>query len=263
MENLLWYLWPFNTGFKWEQGVTALTDVKLVSGIIVIYWVTILLLKVYMKNRPAFSLNFIVPAHNLFLSIWSFFMFLWIIVDIYKISKEMHPMKNFCISSSDDSPALQDAFFHVYIYYLSKFYELLDTVILVLKKKDVIFLHWYHHSIVIWMVFLWLEYHLTFGHLGMLANTLVHTFMYYYYYAAARKMDVWFKRHITNIQIVQFATSFVLCIPFLYEYLTSLCMGIEAWAFAAMCNASFLFLFTQFKKRAYGGKPGAVKAKAT
>lgn len=109
----------------------------------------------------------------------------------------------------------------MYSYYLSKFYELFDTVILVLKKvsqsyyykeltvlkKPIIFLHWYHHAIVILMVWTWIEYGIVFSRyyhgslagqfnyysLGMLANTLVHVFMYYYYYLAARGKSVWFK----------------------------------------------------------------------
>lgn len=33
-----------------------------------------------------------------------------------------------------------------YLNYLLKFYEHLDTYVLILKKKRVIFLHWYHHA---------------------------------------------------------------------------------------------------------------------
>lgn len=34
-----------------------------------------------------------------------------------------------------------------YIFYLSKYYEFVDTFILVLRKKPVIFLHVYHHAV--------------------------------------------------------------------------------------------------------------------
>lgn len=55
-----------------------------------------------------------------------------------------------------------------------QFYELLDTVILVLKKRDVIFLHWYHHSIVIAMVWSWMEYRIPFCRYVLLTITLSH-----------------------------------------------------------------------------------------
>jgi hypothetical protein len=57
----------------------------------------------------------------------------------------------------------------------------LDTVILVLKKKQLIFLHVYHHTIVLPMSFLWLDAHMIFHAFGLVFNTSIHVIMYYYY----------------------------------------------------------------------------------
>ena len=38
-------------------------------------------------------------------------------------------------------------YFICYVFYVSKFYELFDTVLIILKKKPLIFLHVYHHFI--------------------------------------------------------------------------------------------------------------------
>jgi fatty acid elongase 3 len=50
-----------------------------------------------------------------------------------------------------------------YVYYLSKFLELADTFILILKKKELIFLHWYHHSVVILLVWSWVQFDFAYG----------------------------------------------------------------------------------------------------
>jgi hypothetical protein len=86
----------------------------------------------------------------------------------------------------------------LYIYYLSKYPELLDTVILVLKKKNVIFLHWYHHSSVILLCWYWMYTRVSFGVAPLLLNTFVHIFMYWYYFASSLGWDVWYKVNRTN-----------------------------------------------------------------
>ena len=43
--------------------------------------------------------------------------------------------------------------FWSYLFALSKYYELADTLFLILKRKPVIFLHWYHHTTV--LLFTW------------------------------------------------------------------------------------------------------------
>jgi fatty acid elongase 3 len=52
--------------------------------------------------------------------------------------------------------------YFTYIFYLSKFYELLDTVLLSLRKKKIISLQVWHHSTMLfvtwsWFAFPWLE----------------------------------------------------------------------------------------------------------
>lgn len=35
----------------------------------------------------------------------------------------------------------------IYIFYLSKYWEYVDTIFLIAGKREVIFLHWFHHMI--------------------------------------------------------------------------------------------------------------------
>ena len=158
----------------------------------------------------------------------------------------------------------------LYIFYISKFYELLDTVLMVLKKKPLGFLHVYHHTIVLAMTWSWLHYRLNFACLGMFANCLVHTFMYYYYYASAQGAKVWFKQYITTMQLVQFAVSFLLTVVFKYVAMNGPCIGGDFFGpleFTVAANISFFFLFIRFfiqtyqSKKKGGGKGEASKKK--
>ena len=100
--------------------------------------------------------------------------------------------------------------FWSYVYYLSKYYEFLDTVLLALKAKPTSFLHVFHHAGVVSMSWLWVDQVQSMQFGGLLMNTLVHVIMYYYYFLTALKISPWWKKYITMIQIIQFASRCVL-----------------------------------------------------
>jgi len=169
----------------------------------------------------------------------------------------------------------------VAVYYYTKWWELLDTVLLALTLKPLIFLHVYHHCVVILLVWMWLQGGsvLALG-LGAAFNTFVHVAMYWYYMQRSRGHKVWFKKYITSLQILQFASSFFLALPYLalnfgliplnpksYPDLTDSlgsrlrgsphghqCTGWYAFLFAVAVNASFLALFIQFYNSTYKAK---------
>eukprot|EP00667_Euglena_gracilis_P014097 EG_transcript_14586 len=93
----------------------------------------------------------------------------------------------------------------IQFFILSKFPELGDTVFIVLKKKPLIFLHWYHHVTV--LLFCWHSY-ITESSTGIYfasMNYLVHSIMYFYYGAMAYKLPMkWFPAELlTALQILQ------------------------------------------------------------
>lgn len=98
-----------------------------------------------------------------------------------------------------------------YVFYLSKYVELLDTIFFILRKKFhlITFLHVFHHAIMpcSW----WLGVKFTPGGMGTfhaLLNSFVHVCMYTYYGLAALgpqyQKYLWWKKYITKIQITQF-----------------------------------------------------------
>ena len=143
--------------------------------------------------------------------------------------------------------------FLIWVHYNNKFIELLDTTFMVFnkKKKQVSFLHVYHHVLIMWSwwaVCVW-------GCGGIawfsaMMNSAIHVVMYGYYTLAALKLPCPWKKSITQMQLGQFC----------------LCMTSAIWAMAveiypfylSILNIwvmlNMLVLFWNFFKQAYATK---------
>ncbi|KAI6207178.1 hypothetical protein M3Y94_01000600 [Aphelenchoides besseyi] len=88
---------------------------------------------------------------------------------------------------------------------MSKVFEFVDTAFIVLRKRPLIFLHWYHHVTV--LVYTWHAYkdHTASGRWFIWMNYFVHTVMYAYYALRAAKVHVpkFGAMFITILQILQ------------------------------------------------------------
>lgn len=99
-----------------------------------------------------------------------------------------------------------------WVFYFSKFIELLDTVFFVMRKKhsQVTFLHIFHHSFMPW-TWWWGVTYTPAGGMGSfhaLVNSMVHVIMYFYYGLSAAgprfQKYLWWKKYMTAIQLTQF-----------------------------------------------------------
>eukprot|EP01135_Chromosphaera_perkinsii_P010543 Nk52_evm53s2152 gene=Nk52_evmTU53s2152 len=170
---------------------------------VTLYVITINVIPVLMKNRAPFELKYTIALHNWILSAGSFIMLAKIMQDISRVFYQEDGLEKVCCNSTGALSGTQLNFwFH--IFYLSKFYELLDTVFLTLRKKPVIFLHWYHHVITLWLVWVCMDTNLSLTWFPSSANALVHVFMYFYYMCQTLHVNVWWKRYLTQLQILQF-----------------------------------------------------------
>ena len=164
-------------------------------------------------------------------------------------------------------------FWWSYLFYVSKYYELLDTFCIMLKSKRVISLHlWHHMSVppIMWAAFQGrLAPALTFV---VILNGTVHTIMYFYYALTSMGVSVSRSRAkiVTNIQIIQFyigvcgGTSYLLLYlrkarvyfsPNLRLDLEPGCSGnLMVFGIGFLINLSFLLLFLRFFSRAYKKK---------
>jgi len=93
----------------------------------------------------------------------------------------------------------------VFLFCVSKIPELIDTLFIVLRKRELRFLHWYHHVATMW--FCWLAWSVLMENGGLFAsmNLLVHSVMYSYFALSAfgfRFPDP-LRMGITSLQITQ------------------------------------------------------------
>ena len=79
-------------------------------------------------------------------------------------------------------------YFFGYWYYLSKYYEFLDTIILVLRKRALSVLHVYHHSVVILMTYLLMAHDFSLYWWVIWMNAGVHVVMYTYFRSEERRV---------------------------------------------------------------------------
>ncbi len=226
----------------------------------------------YMKNREGFTLDRSLAAWNLALSLFSF----WGVSRtvpflLYRISTESFE-DTVCKSGhlyASGTTGLATALF-----ILSKIPELIDTVFLVLKKKEVIFLHWYHHITV--LLFCWNSY-VTESACGLYfvaMNYTVHALMYFYFFLMAIKsVPKWFNPMILTVfQISQmFVGVIVVCAAIYYHYYSTKtyeyslgpkrCSNAPSNMVAGVIMySSYLYLFVEFAFKRFVFKTDAKAA---
>lgn len=111
--------------------------------------------------------------------------------------------------------------FQMYIFFLSKFWEWIDTFVLVLKGKPVwppanaqFLLHIFHHTTTATVGWLAWRQELSVAWLGPLSNAFVHTVMYGYYAIVTVAPSVRkYGLYITPIQILQFLLCLASLVP--------------------------------------------------
>mmetsp|Transcript_13334 Transcript_13334/g.43493 ORF Transcript_13334/g.43493 Transcript_13334/m.43493 type:complete len:266 (+) Transcript_13334:2057-2854(+) len=190
-------------------------------------------------------------AHNLVLCLGSLAMLLGTLRELARRGASEAPAgplgrASFLFCERPDAVAVGPLYAWSYLYYLSKYYELLDTVLQLLKGRPPphFFLHVYHHAVVLFMAWSWCAYCQSLQWGGLLFNTAVHVLMYYYYFRTVLKLPTPWKRLVTQFQIVQFGFS-LLCFLVTAALLAtgSACAGTGALAFNLAFNVTLLLQF--------------------
>lgn len=218
-----------------------------------------------MEKRERFDLRYPLAYWNLLLAVFSFIGMIRTVPHFFLLM-QTHGWQEVVCGAPEPLYGDGAVGFWVAAFVLSKVFELIDTLFIVLRKRPLIFLHWYHHITV--LLFTWFCYsYENPGIVFVAMNYTVHAVMYGYYYLMAMKMKPsWMPpQAITVMQISQMvvgvavATNYVMTlrsggachvhVPLLYS--------------CAVMYSSYLYLFASFfvKRFIFGGAkaPKAVK----
>nr|CAG8473805.1 1905_t:CDS:2 [Entrophospora candida]CAG8524441.1 5643_t:CDS:2 [Entrophospora candida] len=266
-----WY--KFVTGsnaedFAFIQGETPLSTVPEVVISCITYFAVIFGGQVIMKDFSPIKLKLIFQLHNFALTVSSAILlalFFEQLLPIYWRNGIFYAVCN-------NDAWTQKLELLYYLNYLVKYWELVDTVFLVLKKKNLEFLHVFHHSMTMVLCFTQLAGRTSVSWVPITLNLTVHVFMYYYYFRAAGGARIWWKKYLTTLQIVQFVIDLVFVYYCSYTYFTATywpwmpnhgsCAGSERAAiFGCGLLSSYLLLFIGFYRKTYNAKPSTITSK--
>eukprot|EP00227_Mantoniella_beaufortii_P012391 CAMPEP_0197605610 /NCGR_PEP_ID=MMETSP1326-20131121/43431_1 /TAXON_ID=1155430 /ORGANISM="Genus nov. species nov., Strain RCC2288" /LENGTH=293 /DNA_ID=CAMNT_0043173433 /DNA_START=72 /DNA_END=953 /DNA_ORIENTATION=+ len=168
----------------------------------------------YLKTVPKdanakdpFWMKSLVIFHNVFLVSLSLYMCVGCLYEAVR--------NNYTLWGNAYEPSQTALAHYIWVFYVSKIYEFVDTFIMLLKNnlKQVTFLHVYHHATIsfIW----WMIAHRAPGgdaYFSAALNSWVHVCMYTYYLMAVligkdekrRKKYLWWGRYLTQMQMFQF-----------------------------------------------------------
>ncbi|CAD2219302.1 beta-ketoacyl-CoA synthase [Angomonas deanei] len=278
-----------------EVWVEDYVDIPIVA-VAAYLWLVMYVHPKIMKDRPAFNLKGLNMIWNLLLTVFSFVGAFYCIPRLYELltADVVSLVDVGAIDVQNASPSLRrhlvyDAenkkllgiegsfetstcVYHPMLYrrgvsgllsvafMFSKIPEMLDTVFLVLQKKPLVFLHWYHHITV--MLYCWHSWIsvVPSGIWFTTMNYFVHTVMYFYYFLASCGYGKAIRPVaplITFLQIAQMVVgTFITVLTFFKAHTAGGCdVNIANNKLAIIMYASYFYLFAQFFVKRYLTKP--------
>ncbi|XP_047318547.1 putative elongation of fatty acids protein DDB_G0272012 [Impatiens glandulifera] len=237
---------PTISQFQWRQGETFASSLGFLNIAFVSYLsLTFFLRRLSVPPIPSSILKPISAVHNIILLLIS----LTMVIGVTLSTISQMPNFKWTVCFPISQPTKGPVFFWAYIFYLSKFLEFIDTLLIILagSNRRLSFLHVYHHAVVIFMCYQWVSKPQSMFPIGVATNASVHVLMYCYYFACAIGRQPKWKKAVTNCQIVQFVFGFLLSTVMIYYHFTgSGCSGIWQWCFNAVFNATLLAMFVDF-----------------
>lgn len=247
--------------YKWADSVSDPRTTKwlfvpsILSPIsfVVIYLLLVWSLPKVMKNKEPFQLTNLLVLYNAAMTLLNLYIFVEVLISTTAAGYS-YSCQNLDMSNNPKEVRIASV---LWWFYASKIMELLDTMFFLLRKKNsqVSFLHVYHHTTMVclwWIGIKWVAGGQSF--LSALINSLVHVIMYTYYGMSAvqsLRKYLWWKRHLTQFQLIQFCI--LLCHGVVSLYVKC---DYPLWMQCSLVlyMVSFLVLFSNFYIHSYLAK---------
>lgn len=161
------------------------------------------------------ALRILVISHNAFLAVysgWTFINMLPVVGNFLYVgarSAGFEGLKLALCSIPTNTVTLAP---YAWLFYISKYYEVVDSMILVIKGKPVSNLQSYHHAGALLAMWIAYRYQSQAVWVFVTFNSGVHTAMYSYYFSSAMKLPFpsTLKRNLTTLQIAQITSGVIL-----------------------------------------------------
>ncbi|XP_060071399.1 elongation of very long chain fatty acids protein 6-like [Ylistrum balloti] len=210
-----------------------------------VYVVVVFCGKKWMENRPRYDLRPYLATWSSILGIFSIFGAIRTVPELISSVRDHGMEYSLCVPSH-----LQGVTgFWCFLFALSKVCELGDTAFIILRKQQLIFLHWYHHFTV--LLYVWYMYTLAagFGRWFSGMNYAVHAIMYSYYALRAMKFRIprFISMMITTLQLSQMLVGFAItCLAYELSLRGKQCSKSNgAITYGMIMYASYFVLFAR------------------
>lgn len=247
------FLFPYEKNFpsrrclKWIQDNWSYT-----FHLSAVYIAVIFLVKYLMRDRKPFSLQTPLAVWNALLAVASALAFARLSKDVINSVTQYGSYESVCVTRSID-----DGVYPLWtlIFIVGKPLELMDTVFIVLRKRELIFLHWYHHVASMIYAFYSVQGTVSTGRWFSWMNSFAHTLMYTYYSLNAMRIrpPKYVSMMITFLQTSQMAVGcYVNYLAYRYKSAGLYCAVSDTNFLASVAiYFSHFVLFTKFFYDAY------------
>lgn len=240
---------------------SILSNVSGIGSLLILYIMFVLLLPKYFRDKKGLSLRYPSILYNTFMSLFSLYGATALTLQVVQVLGH---------STFYDSVCSCDYYFKYpsvlasFLFSWSKPVELIDTIILVLRGKTPIFLHWYHHVSV---VIIGMNNYVNPQPTGLWCGSMnysIHFLMYGYYaimLTPFKKLVASFSIVITTLQLLQMIVAFALHCYIFYQilYFTTCDATIGSIVMTGIVYLTYGFLFGKYFVERYRSKSKSKK----